>query len=86
MFVHWLIFQSLYRIGALCPYCMVVWAMTITLLVVVGSIALRPVLDSREASAARLLYQWRWSIAALWFTAVFLLIMVRFWDYWSTLL
>ncbi|WP_433697174.1 vitamin K epoxide reductase family protein [Nocardiopsis sp. CA-288880] len=27
--VHWLIFQSLYRIGALCPYCMVVWAVTI---------------------------------------------------------
>jgi uncharacterized membrane protein len=86
VFVHWLIFQSLYRIGALCPYCMVVWAMTITLLVVVGSIALRPVLDSREATAARLLHQWRWSITALWFTAVFLLIMVRFWDYWSTLL
>ena len=86
VFVHWLIFQSLYRIGALCPYCMVVWAMTITLLVVVGSIALRPVLDNREATAARLLYQWRWSITALWFTAVFLLIMVRFWDYWSTLL
>lgn len=82
-FVHWLIFESLYRIGALCPYCMVVWAMTITLLVVVGSIVFRPVLDS---TAARLLYQWRWSITALWFTAVFLLIMVRFWDYWSTLL
>jgi uncharacterized membrane protein len=29
VFVHWLIFQSLYRIGALCPYCMVVWAVTI---------------------------------------------------------
>jgi uncharacterized membrane protein len=86
VFVHWLIFQSLYRIGALCPYCMVVWAMTITLLVVVGSIALRPVLDGREATAARLLHQWRWSITALWFTAVFLLIMARFWDYWSTLL
>src|SRR3546814_12490875 len=25
-FVAWLIFQSVYRIGALCPYCMVVWA------------------------------------------------------------
>ncbi|HEV7579155.1 MAG TPA: vitamin K epoxide reductase family protein [Mycobacterium sp.] len=86
VFVHWLIFQSLYRIGALCPYCMVVWATTITLLVVVGSIALRPVLDSRDATAARLLHQWRWSLTALWFTAVFLLIMVRFWDYWSTLL
>ena len=84
-FVHWLIFQSLYRIGALCPYCMVVWAMTITLLVVVSSIASRPVLESRDSAVAQLLYQWRWSIATLWFTGVFLLIMVRFWSYWSTL-
>ncbi|WP_232073524.1 vitamin K epoxide reductase family protein [Mycobacterium stomatepiae] len=84
VFVHWLIYESLYRIGALCPYCMVVWAMTITLLVVVGSIAFGPVLD--RSAAVRVLYQWRWSITALWFTAVFLLIMVRFWDYWSTLL
>ena len=28
-FVGWLIFQSLYRINALCPYCMVVWAVVI---------------------------------------------------------
>src|SRR4051812_36578146 len=41
-FVHWLIFQSLYRIGALCPYCMVVWAVIIPLFVVVSSIALAP--------------------------------------------
>jgi uncharacterized membrane protein len=87
-FVHWLIFQSLYRIGALCPYCMVVWVVTISLLVVVASIALRPVLHgaSRASAVAQVLFQWRWSIAALWFTAVFLLIMVRFWNYWSTLL
>ncbi len=41
-FVHWLIYQSLYSIGALCPYCMVVWAVTIPLLVVVSSIAVQP--------------------------------------------
>jgi uncharacterized membrane protein len=86
VFVHWLIFQSLYRIGALCPYCMVVWVVTISLLVVFFSIILRPVLASRESAVARLLFDWRWSIVALWFTAVFLLIMVRFWNYWSTLL
>ncbi|MDE0776535.1 MAG: vitamin K epoxide reductase family protein, partial [Nocardioides sp.] len=28
-FVGWLISQSLYVIGALCPYCMVVWAVVI---------------------------------------------------------
>ena len=85
VFVHWLIFQSLYRIGALCPYCMVVWVVTITLLVVVSSIVLRPALADSNG-LVRVLFQWRWSITALWFTAVFLLIMVRFWDYWSTLL
>ncbi|MCV7075085.1 vitamin K epoxide reductase family protein [Mycobacterium szulgai] len=85
-FVHWLIFQSLYRIGALCPYCMVVWAVTITLLVVTASIVVRPVLARRNAGVARLLFGWRWSITTLWFTAVFLMIMVRFWNYWSTLI
>ena len=30
IFVHWLIVQSVFVIGALCPYCMVVWAVTIT--------------------------------------------------------
>ena len=82
-FIHWLIFQSLYRIGALCPYCMAVWAVTITLFVVVASIALQPL---QSNAAARVLYTWRWSLVALWFTALNLMIVVRFWNYWSTLL
>ena len=86
VFVHWLIFQSLYRIGALCPYCMVVWVMTVSLLIVVASIVFRPVLQNRETGVARVLYEWRWSICVLWVTTIFLLIMVRFWSYWSTLL
>ena len=82
-FIHWLIFQSLYRIGALCPYCMVVWAITIPLLVVVASIALQPRLEN---GIARFVYQWRWSLVTLWFTALILMILVRFWNYWSTLI
>jgi uncharacterized membrane protein len=83
VFVHWLIFQSLYRIGALCPYCMVVWAVTTPLLVVVSSIALQP---QNGNGVARVLYTWRWSLVALWFTGLILLILVRFWNYWSTLI
>ena len=82
VFVHWLIYESLYEIGALCPYCMVVWAVTIPLLVVVSAIALRPLAAN---PAARALYHWRWPLVVLWFTAVLLQILVRFWDYWSTL-
>lgn len=85
-FVHWLIFQSLYRIGALCPYCMVVWAVTISVLVVVASVAFGPTGDGRGGAFLRELHHWRWSIATLWFAAVFLLIVLRFWDYWSTLI
>ena len=86
VFVHWLIVQSLYRIGALCPYCMVVWVVTISLLVVVASIAFGPAGDGTGGVVVRELHRWRWSIATIWFTAVFLLIVVRFWDYWSTLI
>ena len=83
VFVHWLIFQSLYRIGALCPYCMVVWSVTIPLFVMAAAVALRA---DTSRGPARVVYEWRWSLVALWFTAVLLLILVRFWDYWSTLL
>jgi uncharacterized membrane protein len=83
-FIHWLIFQSLYRIGALCPYCMAVWTVTIPLLVVVASIALQPTPSTN--AAARVLYSWRWSLVALWFTALILMILARFWNYWSTLI
>ncbi|KWX67665.1 vitamin K epoxide reductase family protein [Mycobacterium sp. NAZ190054] len=83
VFVHWLIFQSLYRIGALCPYCMAVWAVTIPLLVVATSVAVQP---QRSGNAVlRTLHTWRWSLVTLWFTGVLLLILERFWNYWSTL-
>lgn len=85
-FVHWLIFQSLYRIGALCPYCMVVWSVTIPLLVVTASIALGPA-GSHPASHPALarLVRWRWSLTALWFITLIVLIFIRFQDYWTTL-
>lgn len=83
VFTHWLIFESLYEIGALCPYCMVVWSAIVPLFAVVAPIALRPLAAN---PVARFLYHWRWPLVALWFTAVALAILVRFWDYWSTLI
>ena len=82
-FVHWLAYETLYEIGALCPYCMVVWSVTIPLFAVVAPIALQPLAGN---SVARALYQWRWPLVTLWFTAIVLFILVRFWDYWSTLI
>ncbi|WP_380283840.1 vitamin K epoxide reductase family protein [Kitasatospora purpeofusca] len=88
-FVHWLIDQALYDIGALCPFCMVVWATVVPLfwyttlhnlrsgVIPVGP-RLRPVV--REAA------RYHWAPPVLWAAVIALLILNRFWYYWSTLL
>lgn len=80
---HWLIFVSLHRVGALCPYCMAVWTVTIPLLVVVASTTFAP---SGSHRLANTLYRWRWSLTALWFVVLILLIFIRFQNYWLTLI
>ena len=88
-FVHWLIFQSLYRIDALCPYCMVVWAVTIPLFWYVtlhnvrrGHLRLRG-FPARLAAAAE---EYHGVVLTAWYLIIIGLVGQRFWDYWSTLL
>lgn len=80
--IHWLVFQSLYRINALCPWCMVVWAVTIPLAVWSTLIALRQVTDS---GVVRALWSVRYLVVLFWYLLIGVLVLVRFWDYWSTL-
>jgi uncharacterized membrane protein len=81
--IHWLAFQSLYRIGALCPWCMAVWVVTIP-------IAVWSVLFAAEMTSASRVVKMAWSvrylIVAFWYAAFLVLILIKFWDYWSTLL
>lgn len=88
VFVGWLIFQSLYRIGALCPYCMVVWAVTLPLFWFVtlrnasaGALG-AGVADSR---VLRFVRQWDLVALTLAYVVVLGLITEQFWYYWSTL-
>ncbi|ANS28670.1 vitamin K epoxide reductase [Rhodococcus opacus] len=80
-FVHWLIFESLYRIGALCPYCMAVWVVVVPLSVIAVTAALQ---SPRPGPVRRFLHTWRWTIVTFWYTALVLVILDRFWNYWST--
>lgn len=80
VFVRWLIFSSLYRIDALCPYCMLVWVVTATALVAVLA---------RWSTVGA--HGWRVatyasSLVVAWTLLVAGLIAIRFWDYWATLL
>lgn len=88
-FVHWLIFQSLYRIDALCPYCMVVWVVTIPLFLYVTLHNLRTGALSTPRLLARavdVVDEYRGVVLTAWYLVVAALITQRFWDYWLTLL
>lgn len=75
-FVTWLQFQSIYNIGALCPYCMVVWAVMIPLFVGVTRHSLR--LVAPDAGITRLVSNWNVLIVALWYVAVLAAIWFEF--------
>ncbi len=79
VFVNYLAFQSIYRIGALCPYCMVVWTITPIVLVLSLSRALGDGPNSRITRDAS------WFLLAAWYAIVIFAGGYQFWDYWSSL-
>ena len=89
LFVGWLTFQSLYRIGALCPYCMIVWAVVlptfwyVTLTNLLSGTFGARVRDNRFTAV---LVGNHAVVLTVAYLAVVALILERFWSYWSTLL
>ncbi|PYE18656.1 putative membrane protein [Williamsia limnetica] len=87
VFVHWLMFQSFYRIGALCPYCMAVW---VAVVLAFWYVSLRSADEFATTGRARRVVDRLVSvhsvIPVLWVLVVIGLITERFWYYWSTLL
>lgn len=85
VFVHWLIFESLYRIGSLCPFCMAVWLVVIPTFWYLTLYNLR---QSKFAANQLFLFAYRHHVDILivWLLIIVGLIINRFWYYWSTLL
>ncbi|MDI9938902.1 vitamin K epoxide reductase family protein [Rhodococcus sp. IEGM 1351] len=87
-FVHWLIFQSLYRIGALCPYCMLVWAVTVVslwyVLLHTGAGARNPGRPLRRW--VKVAAQHHTLVLTVWVLIIAALIAEAFWVYWQTLI
>ncbi|MEU0465414.1 vitamin K epoxide reductase family protein [Amycolatopsis sp. NPDC006131] len=89
VFVHWLIYQSLYEIGALCPYCMVVWAVTIPIFWYTTLHNMHhghlPVPASWR-SAIRILARYHTVGLTVWYLAITLAVLQAFWTYWITVI
>ncbi len=88
LFITWLQFQSLYRIGALCIFCMIVWAATIPIFWYTTLYAFRIGALPKPAKATRAInfaQRHHLDILTVWYLLIILLILKRFWYYWSTL-
>ncbi|QGG96250.1 Vitamin K epoxide reductase [Actinomarinicola tropica] len=86
VFVHWLIFQSLYRIDALCPYCMVVWAVMIPLFWYTTLHNADQRIVPVPARVRMLVRTYHGVVLTGWYLIIAGLVAQRFWDYWSSLL
>lgn len=68
VFISWLQYESIYQIGKLCPWCMVVWVVTIPSVVLI----------TRRFTGWRFLYNWTGLIIALWYVTIAALIWFQF--------
>ncbi|MEO8105393.1 MAG: vitamin K epoxide reductase family protein [Candidatus Saccharibacteria bacterium] len=86
LFVHWLIFESLYRIGTLCPYCMAVWVFTIAAFWYVTLHNLRQNIITtprRLKTTIRFGQRHHLDILILWYIVLAGLILHRFWYFFN---
>lgn len=80
--VMWLQYQSIYDIGKLCPYCMVVWAVMIPIFVGVSARNLRAF--APRSAVTRFVSDWTVLIVALWYIVVLAAIWFQFGsDLWA---
>lgn len=88
-FITWLQYQSIYRIGALCPWCMVVWTVMIPIFLYVLLYNLREghlKLPASLQSVNDFVQKNHANILMVWYGLVILAILTHFWYYWSTLI
>ena len=88
-FIGWLFFQSVYELNTLCPYCLVVWIVTIPIFwyTTLGNLHSGAIpIPIRMKSAVAFLKRHHADILVAWYLLIICVILNHFWYYWSTLL
>jgi uncharacterized membrane protein len=89
IFISWLAFESIYRIQALCPYCMAVWSVTIPIFWYTTLYNLRAKnlpTPRKLRSLVAFAQKHHGEILTVWYLIIIVLILNHFWYYWQTLI
>lgn len=87
-FVTWLQFQSIFRIGALCPFCLVVWSVTIPIFWYTTLYNLREnhiKTPKQLGKVVAFMHRHHADILLVWYLVIIGVILNHFWFYWKTL-
>jgi uncharacterized membrane protein len=83
-FVSWLQFESLYRIDALCLWCCLAWVATIVMFWYVTSFAVLHRFLPAPAPLRSFLAEFTWVLPLLHTGVVGMLVLTRWWDFWTS--
>lgn len=86
VFAHWLIYQSLYNIGSLCLYCMLVWTITIPAFIYTTLWNLREgniTPPKALKGVASFFDRHHTDILIVWYIAIIALVLNRFWYFFA---
>lgn len=89
IFMHYLFFQAVYRINAICPWCFVVWMITIPIFWYITLYNLREgniKLPRKLAPLNQFAQQNQGNILILWYVIILGVLLEHFWYYWETLI
>ncbi len=87
IFMHYLFFQSVFRIHAICPWCFTVWMVTIALFFCITQHNIRMgFLPGSHSPVAQFITRYSTDLLILWYLCIFAILVVKFWYYWSSLL
>lgn len=89
IFMHYLFFQGVYRINAICPWCFVVWMITIPIFWYITLYNLREghiKLPKSLRPLGTVLQVNHGNILIIWYLTIFGILLTHFWYYWKTLL
>ncbi|MCH0540574.1 vitamin K epoxide reductase family protein [Streptomyces sp. MUM 203J] len=83
-FCMWLMWQSLYVIGALCLWCNLAWVATIVMFWYVTSYNVRNGMLPAPGWLRRFLDEFTWLLPVLHIGIIGMLILTRWWDFWTS--
>jgi uncharacterized membrane protein len=80
VFIHWLMTQTVFVIGTLCPYCMLVWLVTIPLFwyATVNNLARNFGLPAGPASFFRAALKWTWLVVLIDYLVIVAIVLSNF--------